>query len=396
MYFKIFYLFTFLFLAGHSGFCQTLNVDWEKKINKKGSDVFSDIIENMSGGFTVIGYTHQSERSDLDYWIIRFSSDGNLLDQKAFGTEYDDLPSDISQFSSGDYIIIGESFPDEFVTRPLFLKIDSAGNQIWKINPDVENVTVKNIITLDNNDFISCGTKKVSANEEKVWLGKFGVEGELLWEKTFGDNGFSHAEAMKKLPDNGFVIVGRTIKNPEVQDGDLWMARFNNEGNIIWDKNFESENVNVLPECVCCSPDNNFVVVGWYGTCMNDINSENPIFDYDLFLSKISPDGEVIWSKNIDSEGSEGGNAIVVRPNGEILIAGRKETSFLGRVGSWLLLTDQEGAVTEEAVFPFNFGNDQAAEIINSSDGGFVLIGPGMIEPEQQNSDGWIKKFKAF
>lgn len=138
------------------------------------------------------------------------------------------------------------------------------------------------------------------------------------------------------------------------------------------------------------------MVAGWYGTCMNDINSETPIFDYDLFLSKISPDGNIIWSKNIDSEGSEGGNTIVVRPDGKILLGGKKETSFLGHVGAWLLVTDQEGTILSEMVFPFNFGNDQAAEIINCSDGGFVVIGPGVLDVNQQNCDGWIKKFKAF
>jgi hypothetical protein len=86
----------------------------------------------------------------------------------------------------------------------------------------------------------------------------------------------------------------------------------------------------------------------------------------------------------------------VVRPDEKILLGGKKETSFLGRVGSWLLVTDQEGTVVSEMVFPFNFGNDQAVEIINSSDGGFVVIGPGELDLNQQNSDGWIKKFKAF
>ncbi|HKI87929.1 MAG TPA: hypothetical protein VKA38_02805, partial [Draconibacterium sp.] len=100
--------------------------------------------------------------------------------------------------------------------------------------------------------------------------------------------------------------------------------------------------------------------------------------------------------KNIDSEGSEGGNAVVIRPDGKILIGGKKETSFMGRIGPWLLLADEKGTVLSELVLPFSFKGDQAAVIINTSDGGFVVIGPGQVSPDESRSDGWIKKFKAF
>ena len=68
----------------------------------------------------------------------------------------------------------------------------------------------------------------------------------------------------------------------------------------------------------------------------------------------------------------------------------------MGRVGPWLLLTDEKGTVLSELVIPFNFNGDQAARVINTSDGGFVVIGPGQIDPDKTRSDGWIKKFKAF
>lgn len=104
----------------------------------------------------------------------------------------------------------------------------------------------------------------------------------------------------------------------------------------------------------------------------------------------------MIWTKNIDSEGSEGGSAVVVRPDGNILMAGKKETSFLGKIGPWLVLTNEKGEKLDEHLLPFKFNIDQAADIINSSDGGFVVIGPGAIDRKYGRSDGWIKKFKAF
>ena len=175
---------------------------------------------------------------------------------------------------------------------------------------------IKSVIVFDDQTFNICGTKISTEGNSNIWVAKFSAEGDLVWEKTYGENKNAQAESMRKLPDNGFVIAGK-ISDKSVQDADLWLFRFDSNGEKMWDKRMNSPGVNVLPECVCCSPDNNLVVAGWYGTCMNDINSENPIFDYDLFLAKISPEGKEIWTKNIDSEGSEGGNAIVVRPDGK-------------------------------------------------------------------------------
>jgi hypothetical protein len=203
------------------------------------------------------------------------------------------------------------------------------------------------------------------------------------------------SQSLKQLPNGGFVLAG-SVKDKNIPDSDLMLIRFSGDGEKIWKYEQPSIGKNVWPECICCSPDSNFIVVGWHGTCMNDINSENPVFDYDLFLSKISQEGKLVWSKNIDSEGSEGGNAVVVRNDGKILMAGKKETSFLGKIGPWLLVSDEEGQVIEEFLLPYKFNRDQAAEIINCSDGGFVVIGPGEMDINYGRSDGWIKKFKSF
>ena len=83
----------------------------------------------------------------------------------------------------------------------------------------------------------------------------------------------------------------------------------------------------------------------------------------------------------------------MVRADGKILLAGKKETSFLGKVGPWLLLSNENGEVLDDLLLPFKFNKDQAAGIINTSDGGFVVIGPGEIDLDYTRSDGWIRKY---
>lgn len=396
MNFKIFNI-CFVFTLFHFlGIGQNFEIDWEKRLVSKNFDLFSNLIENKDGGVTIIGAVYPEGKLDQDFWLVKYDAQGEEIWSKTYGTVFNEIPLDFAQFNEGDYILVGKSIDEENGCQSFFVKTDGNGNEIWqhKIEGSEKN-TIQNVIAMDDRTFIVSGSKISENDIENIWLAKYNEEGEMLWEKTFGDSKISSAESMKKLPNGDIVIAARIIENG-ILDSDLWLFRFDGEGEKLWDKHLKSPEINIWPECVCCCPDKNIVVAGWYGTCMNDITSEDPIFDYDLFLAKISPEGKVIWTKNIDSEGSEGGNAIVVRPDGNILVAGKKETSFLGRVGKWILLTDQEGTMINELVIPFNFNNDQVANIINSSDGGFVIVGPGEIDRNYKVSDGWVKKFKAF
>ena len=150
------------------------------------------------------------------------------------------------------------------------------------------------------------------------------------------------------------------------------------------------------PECICCSPDSCFILAGWQGNCLGDIEAEEPIFDYDMVVNKLDCTGKVLWTKNFDREGSEGGNAITIRPDGDFIVAGIKATSFTGQVGPWLIHLSAEGEIKDEKLIPFHFNNDHAIKVINTSDGGFVVIGPGVQEENNLRSNGWIMKFASL
>jgi hypothetical protein len=375
---------------------QNWDIEWEKNMGTPNMDVFTDVIQNDEGGYTVIGTTFPEGKQDMDLWLVKFSASGELVWSKTFGTENNDFPSDLEQCADGGYILTGKTQIGDNRYKALLIKTEKDASEMWhKILENNGWESASNGFETIDKELIVCGEKLAGDKDRNIWLAKFSGDGELVWEKSFGENKSATPGSLKKLPDGGFALAAQ-ISEKGSKDSDLWIFRFDKNGEKMWDTQVSSPGINVWPECICCSPDSNIVAVGWYGTCMNDINSEEPVFDFDLFITQVSAKGKFLWTKNIDSEGSEGGNAVVVRPDGKILLAGKKETSFLGRIGPWLLLADEKGTVLSELVLPFNFNGDQAAGIINTNDGGFVVIGPGKIDPDKTRSDGWIKKFKAF
>lgn len=379
-----------------SAFSQKWEIEWEKKMGNRNKDVFTDVIQDNEGSITVVGTTLPEGKQDMDFWLVKFSLWGDLIWNKTFGTSNNDIAACVGQCSDGGYILAGKTQVGENVYKAFILKIEKDGSEKWqKVLENQGWERAANVIEINNGEFIVLGEKVTADATVSIGMAKLTSDGEMEWERSFGENKEASPGSLKKLPDGSFAMAGQ-ISEKGSKDADLWVFQFNKNGEKMWDTQVKSPGINVWPECICCSPDSNIVAVGWYGTAMNDINLPDPIFDFDLFVTQISPEGKLLWTKNIDSEGSEGGNAVVIRPDGKILLAGKKETSFKGRIGPWLLLLDEKGNMLSELVIPFNFNGDQAANIVNTFDGGFVVVGPGEIDLKRTGSDGWIKKIKAF
>lgn len=373
---------------------QNWNADWEKKIKRTNTEKFTDVLEVGENEFVVLGSLVPAGKSDRDIWLVRFDKTGNILWEKTYGNNENEKASRFSMNSNNDYIIVGNTIRNGKNAVGFILMVDKDGNELWKKDTDNPECTFNDIISLPDGNVVVAGTEsKDSLNT--MCLSKYAVNGSLLWQKKYRENMNAMAESIHALPDGGFILAGRNCNRIQKRS-DLWIIRFNDNDEEMWNKKYQFDEREIIPKCICCTPDEKLMVAGWSATCMNFGDESNLVMDYDLFLIKISREGDMIWTKNIDSEGNEGGNALAVRPDGKILLAGKKETSFMGRIGPWLLLTDKEGGVMNEHVLPFDFANNQASKIICSSDGGCVAVGPGMPDDEIRHSTAWIIKFQSF
>ena len=370
---------------------QTTGLLWENYSQVKGMDFYSDVLEDKNEGYTVLGSRNIKDNS-LDFWLIRFNENGDMLWTKTLGTENKDIPKKIIQLTDKSYILMGTSEKENSIN--LFLiRTDEKGNEQWrKIFDNNEYLTAEDLIVLDDEKFAIAGANVSNQESTNPWIATMNAEGEFIWEKTFESISGSF-KSIKKLPAGGFAITGNVSKAGE-KECDIIVLRTDETGEITWSSRIKTPGQKAWPECICCSPDSCFNIVGWQGKCLNDINSEYPVFDFDLVLNKIDCNGNVLWTKSFDKEGSEGGNAITIRPDGSFIVAGVKVTSFLGKIGPWLLHIDADGNFINEKLLDMHLYS--ASKVINCSDGGFIVIGPGNYKDLNYRSNGWIIKFASF
>ncbi len=386
-------LLTLVFLGSIflNSFSQDWKLEWEKSSGFAKQDYFTDISELPDGGFVVLGECGASRSGNL--WLIRYNQQGDTLWTRSFETPTSDTPAKVACLNNNDLLVLGSS-ASEGDTKVKLMRCDPDGNLLWEKTLDDGNYfKAGDIYPLENSGFILAGGKGSDAANPHLWLAQMDENGDPVWERSFSENINGCLVSAKQLPNSDFILSGQ-VNGTSANDCDIVLIRTNSNGEEIWQNRMEAPKSREWPECVCCSPDSCFVMVGWAGTCLNDMNDENAIFDYDLMIKKVNCDGKVIWSKNIDGEGSEGGSAITIRPDGKFLVAGTKVTSFTGKIGPWLLEVDNDGNIENQLML--NMHLDRASKVINSSDGGFVVIGPGLHDRISYRSDGWILKFSGM
>ncbi|MCB0662709.1 MAG: T9SS type A sorting domain-containing protein [Saprospiraceae bacterium] len=212
----------------------------------------------------------------------------------------------------------------------------------------------------DNEDYISVGfTETGSANSgQEVWIVRFDLDGDILWEKTLGGSGDQKGYSIVEAQD-GYVIVGDyTSMGGQNNPTDIFIIKINEAGEILWTRNYGNIESDKAWK-VKSTSDGNFVLVG---------RTENPTTgDADMFILKTDSNGDSLWMQTFDnqSEIDEAFDVIEIS-NGFVLLGNS------GNVGAdiFLVQTDENGNEVRRSTFnqSGSFKFDSKASILRNGD----------------------------
>ncbi len=240
--------------------------------------------------------------------------------------------------------------------------------------------------------FLSCD------NENSI--SKTDTKGELVWSKTFGGTLNEYMTSIVNTNDGGFIVLGYTESN----DGDIvksnsmidiWLSKYNSSGNLVWSKTIGGSN-NDYGTSIIPTTDGNFVISGY--TASNDGDVPNNIGMHDFYVCKINNNGDVLWSKNYGFMSHDHAHKIIQTKDGGFFVGGYADYSGIQGtpgdgnhgeghtlkgynssakhgVGEYLgIRLDANGNFMWYRYFG-GTQNDRINDIVESNDGGFVLVG---------------------
>ena len=415
----------FLLSAFSIFFCNAqtpVGIQWQRCLGGFSND-FSYCVKNTSdGGYILVGQT-QSNNGDVtgnnggdDIWVVKTGATGNIQWQKCLGgTGQDPLgifwgenSGSIQQTNDGGYILVGNTLSnDGNVTgnhggRDIWVvKLNSTGVIEWqKCYGGTGDEYSGNILQTADNGYIFTGS--TTSNNVNVignhggsdgWVVKIDNAGNITWQKCLGGTNDDVISKINIGNNGGYICAGYSSSNNGNVSGnhggnDGWVVKIDNAGNITWQKCIGGSLDDFLSSDIQNSIDGGYIITGTTESNNGDVSGNHG--QRDLWLIKLSSNGNLLLQKCLGGSAADLGSAIIPLSDGGYILTGSTESNdgdVFGNHGGydlWVIKTNSSGILlwqrclggngTSNNIFGLYF-DEVGSSIIPTTDGGYIVAG---------------------
>jgi hypothetical protein len=125
--------------------------------------------------------------------------------------------------------------------------------------------------------------------------------------------------------------------------GDLFAAKYDPAGNLLWAQRMDGGAPNFGPEIAAGSDGSVYVVGSFKNTGEFGATTLTSLGDYDAFVTKFDADGNIVWANRFGGAGADWGNDVAVDPAGNVYVMA--ETRDAGNPDAFIAKMDAGGNV---------------------------------------------------
>jgi hypothetical protein len=399
-------------------------IEFTKTFGGSKNDRHQSVVKTLDGGYAILGYTQSNDfdiitktNESFDFWVLKFSSDDTVLWSKTFGGSDDDRGADIIATSDGGFALLGFSkSSDNDATSNAgaqdfwLLKISENGTVLWQKTFGYAGAdTGTALLQTQDNGYLITGVLDVSASNGQgnskvaqkhaggdIWALKLNNSGDLEWSNYYGGSFTDTPFGVVETADGNYIIAASSDSedfNISNSKGgyDFWILKIASDGSLIWEKSFGGSEIDEA-RAITATNDGNFMVVGDTRSSDKDVSNING--GADLWMLKITSEGELIWEKTLGASSFDVARAISKTTNNGFIIAGNSRSSDAGFTNqgqndAWVLKVDANGTVLWQK-FIGGLENDLLFDVITLNNQSVIAVG------ESTSSDAYITENKGF
>ena len=263
-----------------------------------------------------------------------------LVEERTYDVSYNEEFKDIEQTADGGFTLTGRVDPPSdtnTLANYWLVRIDSSGNELLNRSygdPDTSQVATGVTETTEGYAMVGTDGRVIKVDEQ----------GDRQW--TTETDAFVTADILST--DDGLLILGNGV------------TKLNNSGDIEWTA---LEEVGYAGDAIETA-DGDYVVTG----------RDNHFEDDEVFIARLDPTGDVEWQQRYGGTGHHHANGIARTADGGFAVAGTSHPSDDQSIQQWVFETDADGDVEWSRRFG-GTENDYAEDIVQATDGGYVVAG---------------------
>jgi len=329
------------------------------------------VVQTSDGGYALAGRTYAIGAGLADFYLVKTDATGNMIWNQTYGGIENDYLFSMVQTSDGGYALAG--YTESFGAGDLdywLVKTDSDGNMIWNqtYGGTGYDEAVSMVQTSDDG-YVFVGSAN-SLEDGGVWLVKTDVSGNMMWNRTYGRPVYGmssqlSAQSVVETSDGGYALTG----TGDYGDYDLWLIKTDANGSILFFETYEGPlgyYADSIAYCLIQASNGDYVLAGYTSFYNEGILPE---------MLLIKPDHElpVIWNATQTPSSPIENSTYTNLIKANVYDVNGLEAVILGYMtdgGSWnnLTMTNTEGNVYSAEIEAFPKGTTVTYRIIAEND----------------------------
>ena len=271
-----------------------------RELKLPNDEIVTDIILTTEGKIAFIGSAqNQDSPSDPSDNVLFGILDQNL-NEEVMTIIADTLANEATamiETGDGNLVFIGVAEnPASNNSRDIYLrKIQKSGNPVWSSPVYIggeENDQGTDLVEAPNGDLVICGsTRSQGAGSSDVFVSRLSADGQTLWSEPLilGTSLVDEATRIIRTIDGNYIVSGYIETSS--QNVDLLMVKIDGDGNILWEKTFGDEEKIEQGFGVVEQADGSLTLAGAV--------IQIPSFESDLYLVRTNAEGSFLsnWVK---------------------------------------------------------------------------------------------------
>lgn len=356
-----------------------------------GGDFSDSVVKTSDGGFAIAGVTPSFGAGASDIFITKYNSAGEISWNRTWGGTGNDssgtssLCDSLIQTSDGGFAVAGSTYSFGATSGDAFVaKFTSTGNlswsRVWGGSGAYETANAL-VQASDGSVAVTGHTCSFGSGACDAFVVKYDSNGTFSWNKTWG--GAASIDIGSNIiatSDGGFAMTGYT-GSYGAGVGDLILVKYDSAGNVTWNRTWGGSN-NERGVGLVQTSDNGYVMSGETQTYGTAT---------DAFLVKFDSSGNFSWNKTWGGSSNDQARDLIRTSDNGFAMIGYTGSFGAGSTDLFLAKYDSAGTLSWNKTWG-GTSNDQVEGIVQASDGSYITT--GYTSSYGVSGDAFLTKFK--